>query len=565
MRDDEGERTKIAGVAALGKAIGMLNVVANAPHPMRFADLLTRTELPKATLHRILSALIDHGLLRIEERDRTYRLGLRLFELAHKVWADFDVRGAAEPELIRLRELTGETIHLGMLDGTHIVHIDQVETAQQIRLSTGVGRRQPLHSTAIGKAILAFLHAAEQKELLARLALEAETPATLTDLAALKPHLDLARATGYAIEVEEHAQGVSGVAAPILDPRGRAIAAIGLSGPSFRLPPEKLHGFGPDLIEAARRATRNAGGFLVSVTPQPNPHADRGAEARCVLPATALLGEGPVWSVRDRALWWVDILAPAIHRFDPAAGTDITYPMPELVGALAVRAKGGLLVALQSGIAAFDPASGALEMLARPEADRPSNRFNDGKCDRRGRFWAGTLDIAPKPGTGSLYRLNPDGSVVRADFGFTIANGMGWSPDDSRFYFSDSGQLAIFQYDFDPERGEIGNRRLFAEVPQGDGMPDGITVDEEGHVWVAHWDGWCVRRYDPRGKVERTVTLPVPRPTSIMFGGPDLKTLYVTSARIRLPAKALADAPQSGSIFAFEPGMAGLPEPAFAG
>jgi sugar lactone lactonase YvrE len=151
------------------------------------------------------------------------------------------------------------------------------------------------------------------------------------------------------------------------------------------------------------------------------------------------------------------------------------------------------------------------------------------------------------------------------DRGFHVANGVGWTPDDRLFYFTDTQKQVIYAYDFDLASGEIANRRMFITVPEAEGKPDGMTVDAEGFLWVAHWDGWCVTRYDPDGKVDRVINLPVPRPTSCVFGGPDLQTLYVTSARIRLSAAQLAEAPLSGSVFSIDTGIKGLPENLYGG
>jgi ABC-type nitrate/sulfonate/bicarbonate transport system ATPase subunit len=175
------------------------------------------------------------------------------------------------------------------------------------------------------------------------------------------------------------------------------------------------------------------------------------------------------------------------------------------------------------------------------------------------------MAIDTQPGEGSLYRLDTDGRVSRMDTGFHVSNGLGWSPDNRRFYFTDSGPKRIYVYDFDLEGGAVENRRTFVQVPDGVGVPDGLAVDAEGFVWSAHWDGWCVTRYDPDGKVDRVINLPVPRPTSCAFGGPDLTTLYITSARIRLSAGQLAEAPLSGSVFALQSGIRGLARNALRG
>jgi sugar lactone lactonase YvrE len=286
---------------------------------------------------------------------------------------------------------------------------------------------------------------------------------------------------------------------------------------------------------------------------------------RCVLPARAVLAEGPLWDAEDRALYWVDIKGLAVHRFDPVTGRDTRWPMPETVGCLALRAAGGLVVALRSGFHFFDPDTGSLRVVSTPEPDRPENRFNDGKPDRRGRFWAGTMHDPESRATGALYRLDPDGSCHRMFDGVVISNGLCWSPDGRTMYHADTSRRTVWAWDSDPDRGEITNRRVFVTLTGDEGHPDGATVDAEGFVWLAHWDGWQLTRHDPTGHTERVVRLPVQRPTCPAFGGPNLDVLYVTSASIGLSPEALAAQPCAGGLLALDPGVRGVPEARFSG
>ncbi len=288
-------------------------------------------------------------------------------------------------------------------------------------------------------------------------------------------------------------------------------------------------------------------------------------EVRCVQQADAILGEGPVWSPVEGVLYWLDIKRPAIYRFNPTEGQTGHWPLPSDIGSMALREQGGMVVALRTGFAFLDLETGAVTQQSDPEANLPNNRFNDGAADRQGRFWAGTLNDAEAEPLGTLYRLDPGGSVQSMQDGATVSNGIGWSPDDRTMYFTDSPVRTIWAYDFDPGSGAIANRRVFAEVPEGAGYPDGLTVDSEGYVWSAVWDGWRIVRYDPSGRIDREVVMPVQRPTSCMLGGPDLKTLYVTSASIHLDAAALERGPLAGGLFALDVETAGLPEPRFAG
>jgi sugar lactone lactonase YvrE len=218
------------------------------------------------------------------------------------------------------------------------------------------------------------------------------------------------------------------------------------------------------------------------------------------------------------------------------------------------------------GFHLFDPDRGITATLGTPEPDKPGNRFNDCKCDRAGRFFAGTMALNAGPGQGTLWRLDPDGRMTAVETGLHVSNGLGWSPDDRTFYFCDTGARTVFAYDYDLATGAATNRRpLIAFAAEEEGKPDGLAVDAEGHLWIALWDGWGVARYAPDGRRVGFVSLPVPRPTSVAFGGGDLRTLFITSARVRLSAAQLAEAPLSGSVFAFDAGVAGLPVGAFGG
>jgi sugar lactone lactonase YvrE len=286
-------------------------------------------------------------------------------------------------------------------------------------------------------------------------------------------------------------------------------------------------------------------------------------DIRLVADAKSKLGEVPVWDVREQALYWVDIEGKKLFRRDEASGAVRDWTFAERIGSFALRQAGGLVCAFASGFAFFDPDSGAVEWIARPEAMIARNRFNDGKCDRAGRFWAGSMDDLMSEHTGSLFRLDPDRGVHRMDGAIGCSNSLAWSPDDRVFYFADSQDRTIFAYDYDAASGAIANKRVFAVSDIG--VPDGSTVDAEGYLWNANWDGWRLVRYAPDGRVDRVIELPVQKPTSCMFGGPDLATLYVTSAIWDLGGPALAAQPWAGGLLALDVGVRGLPETRFAG
>ena len=271
-------------------------------------------------------------------------------------------------------------------------------------------------------------------------------------------------------------------------------------------------------------------------------------ECRRVGNTRDVLGEGPVWDPRAQCLWWVDIRGPFVRRFDLRGERIDTWTMPEMVGSLAVRKRGGLLLALKSALAYWDPETGKIEKAAAPEADRAVQRFNDGKCDPRGRFFAGTMNDTAREPHGTLYRFDGRACVALRG-GVTIPNSLAWSPDGRSMTFSDSLTREIGIFDYDPHSGEMGARRVLARI-EPPAIPDGATFDADGYLWVALYDGWKIARFAPDGRLDRTVDLPLQRPTSCQFGGPDLGVLFVTTASQRLTPADLAVQPFAGALLA---------------
>ncbi|HYD80130.1 MAG TPA: SMP-30/gluconolactonase/LRE family protein [Paucimonas sp.] len=286
----------------------------------------------------------------------------------------------------------------------------------------------------------------------------------------------------------------------------------------------------------------------------------------CVWDARAALGEGPVWSAREQALYWVDILGRQLHQYRPAGDERHSWSFDEEISSVAERREtDGLIATLRYGFAFFDLATSALERLVEPESHLPGNRFNDGKCDREGRYWAGSVEFGCREPVGSLYRLTPDLHCERMDTGYAVTNGPTWSADWKTMYFNDSHLGHVYAFDFDPGAGTIANKRLFLEFGAEDGSPDGMTTDAEGCLWIAHWGPGKVTRRDPQGRLMRTIALPCSHVTSCAFGGSDLKTLYITSARVGLDENRLAQQPLAGSLFAIDLDVAGVPANRFAG
>jgi sugar lactone lactonase YvrE len=273
------------------------------------------------------------------------------------------------------------------------------------------------------------------------------------------------------------------------------------------------------------------------------------AEVELALDARAELGEGPSWDPATRHLIWVDITAELVHRFDPASGEDQRFEAGQPVGAAVPTSDGRLTLAVSDGFAFLDPATGALERIADVEVDLEDTMMNDGKCDPAGRLWAGTKDAKGSRPLGSLYQLGVDRRPERILTGLTVSNGLGWSPDRTTMYFIDSPTQRIDTFDFDLDAGAISNRRTLVEIPKAWGLPDGMTVDEDGFLWVAFWGGSAVRRFDPSGGVASLVEFPVSQVTSCAFGGEGLSDLYVTTARDGLSETQLAGQPLAGGVF----------------
>jgi sugar lactone lactonase YvrE len=285
----------------------------------------------------------------------------------------------------------------------------------------------------------------------------------------------------------------------------------------------------------------------------------------CVVDCRNTLGEVPVWDVQEQALYWVDIEGKLLQRLIPSTGDVSRWEMPERISSFALREQGGLIVAFASGIALYDLDTAAIEWIAKPEAGLPGNRFNEGKCDRKGRFWAGAMDDSLSAHTAGLYRVDADHTVHKILSDIGISNCFVWSRDNDRFWFADTLDKTVYTFDYDHERGAISNRQVFMSTESLDCGPDGGTIDEEGFIWIALWDGWRIARFAPDGTLDREIQIPAQKPTSCMFGGPDFSTLYVTTAIWDLKGEALEAQPHAGGLFAIDAGVRGLPETRFAG
>lgn len=287
--------------------------------------------------------------------------------------------------------------------------------------------------------------------------------------------------------------------------------------------------------------------------------------AQLELKTNATLGEGAIWNHRTQELYWVDIEGKKLHIYNPAAGTNRSFSMPSRIGTVVPGNNGQAFVALEDGIYTLDLTSEQLTLFAPVEADRPEMRFNDGKCDAAGRLWVGSMGLEERDPVGALYQVNPDGTVIPRLRAITISNGITWTYDQRTMYYIDTPTSQVRAYDFDPVSGQLSGERIAVEIDPALGFPDGMTIDAEDKIWVAMWEGSAVLRFDPTtGALLERIDVPALKVTSCAFGGPDLDTLYITSASINMTAAQHERYPDAGSLFSVRPGVRGVEASFFA-
>lgn len=286
-------------------------------------------------------------------------------------------------------------------------------------------------------------------------------------------------------------------------------------------------------------------------------------DIKCIFEEPAILGECPLWQPTEQMLYWVDIVKKSLHRLDPKTGQHQRWSFDSEIACIGRLSDGGLIAALRTSIVFIDMPSGLVKVVSEPLGQQQKVMFNDGHCDQQGRFWVGTKHLEECEPKASLYCFNSKGKFREMDKGFTVVNGIVFSPDSQFMYVCDSPKRVIYRYDYQLETGYIKNKIIFAEIPMDAGYPDGLTVDSKGYIWNAHWDGFRITRYSPTGKIDRVIEMPVQKPTSCCFGGPQLSTLYITSASRDLTEEELQKNSKSGCVFSIETDVEGLIEPTF--
>ena len=270
---------------------------------------------------------------------------------------------------------------------------------------------------------------------------------------------------------------------------------------------------------------------------------------------SSTLGEGPVWDARQGLIYWIDILNGHLHSYQPESKIQKTIQLEQMIGSYALGSNGKIIAALKEGIYWVDKETGEKEFINQPEIKLPKNRFNDGKCDPAGRFWAGTMSVSEDKEAGSVYVFEKNKNTSRIDSkkvisNVTISNGMAWSKDGGTFYYIDTPTSEIVAYDYNIDTGQISNKRVIIYIPHTEGYPDGMTIDTEGMLWVAHWGGWKVSRWNPHNGLQLySISFPAAKITSCTFGGKHLSDLYITTAKVGLSNQELVEQPLAGSLF----------------
>lgn len=512
------------GTAALDKALDVLDAVGSSAQGLAQAELAERLGLPRTTLYRLLATLVARGLLRRDPLRRVYCLGFRCFEYARAAHATPDLAAAASTELRALRDLTGETSYLAVLDGAEVLTLERYDGAHSHRSASAIGQRKPVHCTSQGKAILSTLDAAARDALIKDLPLRAVTPRSITDRRRLAAEIKLTAARGYSIDDEEIVPGVRCVGAPIVDAAGKVRGAISVAGPAYRLTLERLDLLGPEVAQAARRIGQQLG----TNRALPDDSAVAMIEGQW-----AFNGAFPRWSDAQSCLYWADTLAPAVRRCDGATD-EVLAALEAPIAGLVLHGE-GVLIRHAAGWTQIDGRG-----RAKPLADWPEVALDALCAGPDGELWISQRNGA---GDSKLGAWSP-GAPFRAQWRIAERiDALAWNPAGDCLYAitPDSGSIYLMQ------AGSRTVRRL-ASVPKGSGRLSGIAVDAAGGAWTALKDGWGVVRFARDGTLDRVVGLPVPSPTDVSLGGTG--TLFVTTARHSLSIETLSHAPWSGRLFA---------------
>jgi len=522
------------GTSSLEKALDVLQAIGATPHGMKQGDLAEQVQLPRTTLYRIIATLVERGMVRRDPTKKVYRLGFKYLELVRNAYLVPDLVAAASEELRALRDLTGETAYLAVLDGNQVLSIERCEGAHTKRSSASLGQAKPVYCTGQGKAILSVLDTHEREEILKGVTLTALTPLTITDRRRLNTELHTTRARGYALDDEEIRLGVRCVAAPIVDKDGTVRGALSVAGPAYRLTIERLMLLGPELADAGRRVGEQL---------RPTHVVPRENSVEVIPGPWSFQGAFPRWHADSGTLFWVDTLAPAILSWN-GVSTIIHARLDHPVRAMELH-KDGLMVAHAGGWSLID--WGGLE---HPTQDLLGSKLITLTTHPSGALWA-----CIKTNSGcQIGQLSAEGEL-RHGWTFTeYVSAFKWNATGTTIYAIAPGSGDILRL----QPGAAAARR-FASLPRGGGSLSGLALDNDGGVWVIQRDGWSLVHFDADGILDSTIGLPIPCPTDICFGGRDNKSIYITSSRQELQLDILSSAPDSGMLLHLRTESEGLP------
>jgi DNA-binding IclR family transcriptional regulator/sugar lactone lactonase YvrE len=520
----EFEMSTNEGTGALEKALDVLEAIGSAAGGVTQAELATHLALPKTTLYRIIATLVDRGMIRRDPVRKVYRLGFRYLELVRNAYLMPDLVAAASFELRALRDLTGETSYLAVLDGNQVMSLERCDGAHTRRSAAALGQSKPVYCTGQGKAILAAMDQQTRDAVIKGLTLTPLTELTITDRRRLHTELQITRARGYAIDDEEIVMGVRCVAAAIRDNAGNVRGALSVAGPAYRLTLQRLELLGPELSEAARRVGAQLSESRVRVGD---------SDVEMVDCPWSFSGAFPRWSKDRNTLFWADTLAPAV-RMLTADGERIFARLDSPVTAMELH-RDGLLIAHAQGWSLFD-----FDGIEHPLPDWPGKTLMGLSAHSGGSLWA----CFATAGGSKVGELSPH-SDLRSPWEFQEQiTSLCWDEKGEALYAT--GPQSGTVYVMHP--GSPTVRRL-ATLPKGSGRLSGLAIDREGGVWTTLRDGWSLVRFDEDGSIDRMIGLPIPGPTDLAFGGSTHDTLYITSARHDVPLEMLANAPASGHLF----------------
>ncbi|WP_108659525.1 SMP-30/gluconolactonase/LRE family protein [Acuticoccus kandeliae] len=546
---------EVQGAQTLLRGLDILLFIGMSPQPLRFRDLETAINIPRATLHRLVAALTSRGLLRYDERAKTYSVGMRVLELSRRTLDTSGIIRTTKPEIGRLARHLKRTILVQVLDGADVFVLDFEDYDLSFARLVRAWPRSNAIETAAGRAMLAAIPRDKCEQLLRR---AEDSP----DMERIWGDLSIAKALGYSVMAHEPGSGKASAAAAIVDTTGYPIAALSCQLDA-NASSEELHEIGRTIAEGARRASGQVRiGFATpTILPRPETPAAPAYDLEVLPTGRDFVGDNPIWHARSGRLYWVDVLAPALRWWEPATRAVGRVELSHITAGLAFDTDDRLIALGERGVCVLDPEEGRLSTILDPEADRKDNRFNIASVDPMGRIWAGTMAVNHEVGKGSLWSIEAGLVAKRRLDRVGMPKNVAFDAASRHMYFADTAERTVFVYEFDLARGELGARRPFV-VGDASSQPGGIAIDAEDHVWVTFLGGWCVRRFAPDGTMVAEIVLPIPMPMNCAFGGPDLKTLFVTSTWIRMPHGLSAQAPSAGQLIAVHGDVAGRPTPA---